>query len=82
MDFFNSPKRLVPGIRSRRIRTFHLSPMSIRVVSTGQEGKSLAGVTCHLTDDVRLYTETPVEANADGSVDLVLRPCSFAYLEL
>ena len=27
-------------------------------------------------------TETPPEANADGSIDLVLRPCSFAYLEL
>ena len=54
----------------------------VRVTIRRASGKSLDGVTCHVTDDVRLYTETPVEANADGSVDLVLRPCSFAYLEL
>lgn len=39
MDFLSSPNRLVPGIRSRRISTFHLSPMSISVVSTGRAGK-------------------------------------------
>ena len=27
---------MVPGKRSRRISTFHLSPISVRVVSTGQ----------------------------------------------
>lgn len=40
MDFFNSPKRLVPDKRSRRIRTFHLSLISVRVVSTGHAGSS------------------------------------------
>lgn len=55
---------------------------SVRVTVRRASGKSLAGATCHLTDDVRLYTETPPQANADGSVDIVLRPCSFAYLEL
>ena len=40
MDFFSSPNRLVPGSRSRRISTFHLSPMRDRVVSTGQAGSS------------------------------------------
>lgn len=38
--FFSSPKRLVPVIRSRRINTFHLSPIRVRVVSTGQAGSS------------------------------------------
>ena len=39
-DFFSSPNRFVPGIRSRRISTFHLSPMRVSVVSTGQAGSS------------------------------------------
>ena len=37
-DFFNSPKRFVPVSKSRTIRTFHLSPININVVSTGQGG--------------------------------------------
>ena len=37
MDFFSSPKRLVPSMRSRRIRNFHLSEMRDRVASTGQD---------------------------------------------
>ena len=40
MDFLSSPKRFVPGIRSRRISTFHLSPIKVSVVSTGQAGNS------------------------------------------
>ena len=41
MDFFNSPKRFVPGSKSRKINTFHLSPINVKVVSTGNAGKSL-----------------------------------------
>ena len=44
-DFFSSPNRLVPGIRSRRISTFHLSPMRVSVVSTGQAGSSVFAFT-------------------------------------
>ena len=40
-DFLSSPKRFVPSIRSRRIKTFHLSPISIDVVSTGHAGNSI-----------------------------------------
>ena len=40
IDFFNSPKRFVPDNRSRRIKTFHLSPIKVKVVSTGQAGNS------------------------------------------
>src|SRR5699024_10872649 len=40
MDFFNSPNLFVPGKRSLRISTFHLSPISISVVSTGHAGNS------------------------------------------
>ena len=39
-DFFSWPKRFLPGIKSRRISTFHLSPISVSVVSTGQAGSS------------------------------------------
>ena len=46
MDFFSSPKRFVPGSKSRRISTFHLSPMSVKVVSPGQAGNSFFTV-CH-----------------------------------
>ena len=50
MDFFSSPKRLVPGIRSRRIRTFHLSLIKVKVVSTGQAGRS--------AKDIAFFSET------------------------
>ena len=40
MDFFNSPNRFVPDNRSRRISTFHLSLISVSVVSTGQAGST------------------------------------------
>ena len=33
-------ERFVPGIKSRRISTFHLSPMRVSVVSTGQAGNA------------------------------------------
>lgn len=48
MDFFSSPKRFVPGSKSRRINTFHLSPMSVKVVSTGQAGNSFFTVCSHI----------------------------------
>ena len=39
-DFFNSPKRLVPVNKSRRINTFQRFEISPSVVSTGQMGSS------------------------------------------
>ena len=44
MDFFNSPNRFVPDSKSRIMSTFHLSLMSVSVVSTGQAGKILASI--------------------------------------
>lgn len=38
---YNSPNLFAPGIKSRRIRTFHLLPINISAVSTGQDGNSL-----------------------------------------
>lgn len=38
--FFSSPNRFVPGSRSRRINTFHLSPIMESVISTGQAGNT------------------------------------------
>lgn len=36
IDFFNSPNRFVPGSKSLKIKTFHLSLIKVSVVSTGQ----------------------------------------------
>ena len=52
--------------------------LTIRLAS----GKSLAGAICHLTDDRRIYTETPPEVNDDGSITVTLHPCSFVYIEI
>lgn len=38
-------------------------------------------MTCHLTDDVHVYTEITVDKSSDGSVILRLIPNSFAFLE-
>lgn len=43
--FFSSPNRFVPGSKSRRINTFHLSLMRVSVVSTGQAGKVFAAIS-------------------------------------
>lgn len=44
IDFFNSPNLFVPGSKSRIMSTFHLSLISVSVVSTGQAGKVLASI--------------------------------------
>lgn len=56
MDFFSSPNLFVPVIRSLRIRTFHLSPIRLNVVSTGHVGNSY-NMNAHIgvTVDIRLY---------------------------
>ena len=56
------------------------SPVRIRVALAS--GASLASADCHLTDDRRIFTRTPLARNADGSADLVLRPNSFAFVEI
>lgn len=53
----------------------------VRVTVRLASGRSLAAAKLHLTDDVRIHTATYFESNADGSLDLILRPCSFAFLE-
>lgn len=42
MDLRSSPKRFVPVSKSRRISTFHLLPIRVSVVSTGQAGSFFA----------------------------------------
>ena len=46
--------------------------------------KDLQGrrAVCHLTDDVHTYTEVPLDADADGALELHLVPNSFAVVEL
>ena len=39
-------------------------------------------VTCHLTDDIRTYTEVGVDRDKDGSLKLTLVPNSFALVEV
>ncbi len=46
-DFFSSPNRFVPGIKSLRISTFHLSPISVKVVSTGRARKCILCFCCN-----------------------------------
>lgn len=51
--FFSSPKRFVPGIKSLNIRTFHLSPINVKVVSTGQAGSSFVfSFICYLRHSI------------------------------
>ncbi len=44
-------------------------------------GADLAQARCHLTDDVRTYTEVEGVLQSDGSLKLKLLPCSFALVE-
>jgi hypothetical protein len=37
---------------------------------------------CHLTDDWRIYTESPLETTSDGASELTLVPSSFAFIEV
>lgn len=36
---------------------------------------------CHITDDARIYTEKKLTIEEDGSASVVMRPCSFVYIE-
>ena len=44
-------------------------------------GRSLAGASCHLTDEVRAFTEVPLVVNRDGSATVQMQPRSFALIE-
>lgn len=54
----------------------------VRITLRFANNESFARARCRLTDDVRLHTETGLLMNSDGSADLVMRPCSFAYISL
>lgn len=54
----------------------------VRLTLRRASGESFAKARCHMTDEYRLFTETPLELNADGSADIELRPCAFAVVEL
>lgn len=53
----------------------------IRVTVRLASKHSLANARLHLTDDVCIHTARWFDANADGSIDIVLRPNSFAFVE-
>ena len=44
------------------------------------EGVSLSGLFAHFVDGSRLFTEVPVEAEADGSAFLALEPNCLVYI--
>lgn len=71
MDLFSPPSRFVPGIKSRRIRTFHRSLIKSSVVSTGQDGK--LWFRTNYTRDV--YQENPY-------VQLLVSSPSYAWIRL
>ena len=52
-----------------------------RVTLRLASARSLADARCHLSDDFRLFTDVPLDINADGSADVELRPNSFALVE-
>ena len=54
----------------------------VRVTLRFRSGDSFARARCRLTDDARIYTETGLLMNSDGSADIVMRPCSFAYISV
>ena len=54
------------SVRTKRVR--------VRVA-----GRSLEGLFAHVVDSHNKFTETPLEANADGSADLVLEPQAVVY---
>ena len=56
-DFFSSPNRFVPGIKSLRISTFHLSPISVKVVSTGQAGSSFFAFAAIISIPLKNFLE-------------------------
>lgn len=62
-DFFSSPKRFVPGIRSRRINTFHLSPMRVSVVSTGQAGSSFFAFASIISISPKIFSSAKLPKN-------------------
>lgn len=53
----------------------------VRILIKLQGGGSFQDARCHLTDDFRIYTEKGITVDEDGSAELVMRPCSFAYFE-
>ena len=61
-------------------------PRSYDFVRTDAYLQTIAGVSlkkavCHLTDNYRTYTEVPAEICEDGSLLLVMEPCSFVLVE-
>ena len=59
-----------------------LNQVEPRTIRLAVKGRSLAGAVCHVTDDRRMYTETPLEVDADGSATLVLQPRAYAFVEV
>lgn len=45
------------------------------------EGTRLDGLYAHVVDSVSLFTERPLEVNADGTADLLLEPHAVVYVE-
>ena len=54
----------------------------VRITLSTTSNESFARARCRLTDDMRIYTETGLLMNSNGSAELVMRPCSFAYISL
>ena len=38
--------------------------------------------TCHVTDDIRTYTETTLDVDKDGMLEILLVPNGFALVEV
>ncbi len=50
-------------------------------VTIKAEGRSLANARCHVTDKTYFFSEVVPDANDDGSISLLFKPYSFAFIE-
>ena len=53
----------------------------VGVLTIRVPGADLSKARCHLTDLVRTYTEVPVSAKDDESIEVRMQPRSFALIE-
>ena len=53
-------------------------PMIVRIKA---DGRSLANARCHLTDKGYFFSEVIPDFNDDGSISLIFKPNSFAFIE-
>ena len=52
-----------------------------QIVTIKADGRSLANARCHMTDKNYFFSEVVPDFNDDGSISLIFKPNSFAFIE-